>query len=194
VVPILLTSDRIVLSHVAPAGELTDYAVCMQIFAPVAALLSAAAQPLWPIYIEAREKGGKAPDVWLASAAFGAATAVVCTGLVVVAAPLGRLIGDDGVELGIGLPVAAGLVMVAMGVSAPLGLSLTTPAELRFAAKLAVTVLPVNLGLSIWFADLWGAPGPLIATIVAAIPFQTLPAMWFVRRRGRVAATSAAAP
>lgn len=181
--PLALEADRVVLSHVSTLTAVSDYAVIMQLFAPVAALVGAAAQPLWPMFIQSHATGGRVMSPFRYVIAFGVGALVICAVLCVFADPLGHLIGGDHINLGRLLPVAAAGVTLCGAISAPMAMFATDPAGLRVMAALVVTAAPLNLGLSIEFARLWGAAGPLLATIVVAIVVQILPGAIYLRRR-----------
>jgi O-antigen/teichoic acid export membrane protein len=180
--PLALQSDRIVLSHFASAHAVANYAVAIQIFAPVAALIGAAAQPLWPIYTVARDKGTQGPSLVRVIGLFCAATTLVCGALVLVAAPLGHLIGGDKIQLGVLLPVATALAMIVQAAAFPMAMSMMEPKGLRFVAACAVLALPYNVGLSIVLANAIGAPGPLLASVAVGLFVQTIPGALYIRR------------
>ncbi|GAB2479044.1 lipopolysaccharide biosynthesis protein [Jatrophihabitans fulvus] len=182
-VPVMLQSDRIVLSHVSSEQALADYSVVIQIFAPLVALIAASAQPLWPIWARARAEGRPGPPLGRIVAIFGTGTALVCLVLVLVADPIGTAIGGDAIDLGWVLPIAAALSVTTQAVSYPVAMKLTDPAGVRLVAAMTLLALPLNVGLSIWFAKAYGAPGPLLATFLVGLFVQTLPALLFDRRR-----------
>lgn len=180
--PIALQSDRIVLSHVATPGDVARYAVVVQLFAPVAALIGAAAQPLWPIYTAARRDGTRGPDLVKVVGLFCLICALVCGTIVALADPLGHLIGGDAIDLGVLLPAVAALVITVQAAAFPMAMAMMEPAGLRVVAATAVAALPINIGLSILLAQRYGAPGPLLATFVVGLLVQTLPGVLYLRR------------
>jgi O-antigen/teichoic acid export membrane protein len=182
-VPIMLQGDRIVLSHVTTKVAVANYTVVLQIFAPIAALLAASTRPLWPMWLKARSRGERGPDLLRVIAVFAGATAVVCAVLAVIADPLGHLIGGHTIDLGIALPVAAALAMVVQAAAMPVAMSLRDPRGIRFIGICTVLALPINLGLSIVFARWWGAPGPLIATFIVGLLVQTVPGLLYAQSR-----------
>jgi O-antigen/teichoic acid export membrane protein len=191
-VPIILQSDRVVLSHVSTKQVLANYTITMQIFAPVAALVAASALPLWPMWIKARARGERGPSVVRVVAIFCGAAGVMCAVLVLIANPLGHLIGGSQIRLGIALPAAAALAVTMQAAALPVGMALRDPPGLRFVAVCTAFALPINIGLAIGLAKLWNGPGPLVATFLVTLFVQTLPAAWYLRRRNR--ATSAGEP
>ncbi|MGH8961053.1 MAG: lipopolysaccharide biosynthesis protein [Jatrophihabitantaceae bacterium] len=181
--PIALQSDRIVLSHVSSTHAVANYSVAMQIFAPALALIAASAQPLWPIYTDARARGERGPALIRMIFLFCAAATAISAVLLLIADPIGHLIGGGQVDLGWLLPFAAGLLVLATAASYPIGMSLMDPAGARFVGILAVIALPLNLALSIVLARAYGAPGPLFGSVVVAVLVQTVPALLYSRGR-----------
>lgn len=181
-VPIALQSDRIVLSHVSSTQAVAEYSIVLQLFAPLIALIGAAAQPLWPIYAAARARGTRGPSLTRILMLFVGSTVVVCAGVVLVADPLGRFVGDGAVHLGVLLPVAAALSTIAQAATFPIAMTLMHPRGARFIAITTTLSLPVNLFASILLAQRIGAPGPLFATAGAGVIFGVV-APLFVHRR-----------
>jgi O-antigen/teichoic acid export membrane protein len=184
-VPVILQSDRIVLSHVSTKQVLANYTITMQIFAPVAALIGASALPLWPMWIRARAQGIRGPSVVRVVVVFCGAAAVVCAILIGLANPLGHIIGGPKIHLGLMLPAAAALAITMQAAALPVGMALRDPAGLRFVAVCTAIALPLNIALAIGLTKLWGGPGPLIATFAVTLLVQTLPAAFFLRARNR---------
>ncbi len=182
--PIALQSDRIVLSHVSTVRAVADYTIAFQIFAPVTALIVAAAAPIWPIYARARSEGRAGPGLFRFTMLFVAGAAVICAVLVAIADPVGRLIGGSAhVELGILLPVSAALLVIVQALVNPLAMTLIDPAGVRMVALVNVLALPLNLALSILLAYRFGAAGPLLATAIVVAGVQALPLAVFARNR-----------
>ena len=182
-VPVILQSDRVVLSHVSTKQVLANYTITMQIFAPVSALIAASALPLWPMWIRARAQGVRGPSVVRVVAVFCGAAAAVCAVLVLVADPLGHVIGGPKIHLGVMLPFAAALAVTMQAAALPVGMALRDPAGLRFVAICTAIALPMNIALAVGLTRLWGGPGPLIATFLVSLFVQTLPATLYLRRR-----------
>ncbi len=184
-VPVILQSDRIVLSHVSTKQVLANYTITMQIFAPVAALIAASALPLWPMWIKARARGERGPSVVRVVSVFCGAAGLICAVLVLGGNFLGHVIGGSRIHLGHALPAAAALAITMQAAALPVGMALRDPRGLRFVAACTALALPVNIGLAIGLTKLWGGPGPLVATFLVSLFVQTLPAAWFLCRRNR---------
>lgn len=184
-VPITFCTDRIVLSHVSTEEAVANYSVVLQLCAPIIALIVAAAQPLWPMFTQARAQGERGPQMGKIFLAFGAGTLVCGAGLVVFADPVGHLIGGDRIDIGYFLPVVAALVMLLLAVAYPLSMSLVDPAGARFVAICAVITLPVNIAVSIVLSREFGAPGPLMSLLLVSTSIQVIPILLYSRRRER---------
>lgn len=179
--PVTLQGDRVILSQVATAGAVADYSVAGQLFAPIGALIAAAATPLWPIFDRARASGRGGPSLVKLIVTFVIATLVGCIALVLLADPLGILIGGGRVHLGLLLPVAWALVMVGNSASYVTAMSMMDVRGIRFVGICSVIGTPIGLALSVVLARRYGAPGPLFATAVSVLVFVTIP-MWMRQR------------
>jgi O-antigen/teichoic acid export membrane protein len=183
--PIQLQCDRIVLSHYSTSHAVTNYAVCLQLFAPIITLLAAASQPLWPMFTAARSKGEQGPNLGRILTLFLLGSIVVSGILVLLADPIGNIVGGKQVHLGSALPFAAGVTTVIESISLPIAMAVMDPRGVRFTAVCALIATPTNVVLSIWLAKTMGAPGPLYATCIAAGLLQGLPVFWYYQRRNR---------
>ena len=183
VTPIALQCDRIVLSHVSTEQALANYSVLLQIIAPALALIAASSQPLWPIYASARSRNEAGPPLSRILLLFCGGAVLAGAVLAAVADPIGHLIGDSQIDLGVALPVAGGLFVVVSAAAYPLAMYLMDPYGVRFVAICSATALPVNVVLTIVLAQHIGAAGPLVASIAVGALLQTAPALLYVRLR-----------
>lgn len=184
-VPLAFSTDRIVLSHVSTQAAVANYSVVLQLCGPIITLIVAAAQPLWPMITRARVEGHAGPQMALVFVAFGAA-ATLCGGvLVLVADPIGHLIGGDKINLGYTLPISAALVVVVLAIAYPLAMTMVDPKGARFVAACALITLPTNVVVSIFFSRWWGAPGPLLANLLVSTTVQVIPILIYGYRRER---------
>ena len=185
--PISLQSDRLVLSHFSTAPEVAKYSLGMQIFAPLVALIPAAARPLWPMFTRARAEGTKPMSLVKVVPAFAFVTAIGAGVLCVVTGPIGEVIGDDKVDVGLALPLALAGLVVVQSIAVPLTMALMYPAGLRMVATLSAIGMPLNLGLSIVAAGPLGAPGPLVVSASVMFVVQVVPSALYLRRHPIVA-------
>lgn len=183
--PLAFLSDRLVLSQVSTDAQLARYALVLQLFAPVTGLIVATAQPLWPMFTRARVEGRSGPAMRLVLGGFLGGTFVVSAALVLLADPLGRLISDDKISLGYGLPALAACVTLLQAVAMPVAMSLVDPKGARLVATTTVITVPVNLFFSVQLAQEWGAEGPLASMLVVGLVVQIIPWVIFSIRRSR---------
>lgn len=182
--PIVLQSDRLILSHFSTSREVLNYSVTLQIFAPLFALIPAASGPLWPLFTRARATGERPIRITRVLLAFATATAAASAVLCAITGPVARVIAGADTDLGVALPVAMAGATVVQSVAVPVAMMLMFPAGLRLMAMLSVAFLPLNLGLSILVAPHLGAPGPLYVGIGVGFFLQTVPALVYLRRHG----------
>ncbi len=182
--PLVVHSQRFVLSHVSAAGEVAKYSVARQIFAPLIVLIPAAASPLWPMFIQARITGARPPNVWRVTAVLAVASGLIAIPLALAAAPLADVISGGEVDLGFAVPVAGVAVVVFQALTLPLSMALMYPAGLRLMSRLAIVALPINIGLSVVAADRWGAPGPIYTGIAIVVALQIIPTAVHFQRHG----------
>jgi O-antigen/teichoic acid export membrane protein len=183
--PVAYLGDRIVLSQVSTTGEVSRYALVIQMFSPVSGLIVATAQPLWPMFTRARADGQSGPGLRYIFAAFIGGTFVASTLLVLFADPIAGAISSNEISVGYGLPALAAGVTLMQAVMIPLSMSLIDPAGARMVAICSVLSVPANLTLSVFWAREWGAPGPLASALVVSVVVQTIPALVYSRRRAR---------
>jgi O-antigen/teichoic acid export membrane protein len=181
--PIALQSDRIILSHVSTAKAVAEYSVIFQIIAPMIALVAATAQPLWPIYTNARSQGRPGPSLLKVLAMFCAGAIVFGVVLTAVARPVGHLIGGTHIQLGFGLATAGALTVLTAAVSYPVAMSLMDSDGVRFVGLMTVVAVPLNIALSIWLANVLDAPGPLLGSCIVGILIQSIPALVYRHNR-----------
>jgi O-antigen/teichoic acid export membrane protein len=183
--PLALQSDRVVLSHVSTQQAVANYSVAMQIFAPVLGLIGAAAAPLWPIYERARAEGKPGPAVGRVLFMFVSVASAACVVLALLANPIGHLIGGSEINLGVLLPIACALSAITQAAAYPVAMSLMDERGIKFVGAITMIALPLNVGLSIVLAGkpAIGASGPLLATFAVGILVQTLPALYYGKRR-----------
>ncbi|MDT3345476.1 lipopolysaccharide biosynthesis protein [Microbacterium aquilitoris] len=187
--PIAMSSDRLVLSHLGSLDDLTEYSLTMQMFGPALGVLTTAGMSLWPVFARARATGTATPFSPHAMAGMFAALALIGGTLIVsLSGWLAELASGGRIHLGWPILVAGAIFIVVQAVKQPYGMALTDPRGLAFQAVCALVLLPVNLGLTISLTPSLGAPGPLIGSIVAVVICQLAPNMILVRQRARRAA------
>lgn len=184
--PIAMSSDRLVLSHLGTLDDLTEYSLTMQMFGPALGVLTTAGMSLWPVFARARAAGTATPFSPHAMAGMFAALALIGGALIfALSGWLADLASGGRIALGWPILVAGGVFIIIQAIKQPYGMSLTDARGLAFQAVCALVLLPVNLGLTIALTPSLGAPGPLVGSIVAVILCQLVPNILLVRHRAR---------
>jgi small neutral amino acid transporter SnatA (MarC family) len=104
-------------------------------------------------------------------------------GVALVSPWLADLASGGRIQLSTGLVAAFAVLMVVQAGKYPLGMFLTDARGLRFQAGMLVLMLATNLVLSWQLAQRWGAPGPVVGSVVAVLVFEVAANAWYVRRR-----------
>ena len=181
--PIAMQTDRLVLSHVSGPPDLAEYNLASQMYTPVWQVVSAAGVALWPIFARARARGDRrAQSPMPVSAGFAAAAVGVTVFITVVAPWLAEVASDGKIQISLSLRIAFAIFMVFQAAKYPLGMFMTDAAGLRYQAAMVVMMVPVNLGLSLYLANRYGAIGPVIGSAIGVFLFQFVANWLFVRR------------
>lgn len=183
--PIALQSDRIVLAHRAssPATALAQYALAAQVYATVWGVVYSGGVALWSKFARERSQGDDLRASWrralaafaLAGIAFGGVTGVALPSIV-------HLVSGGSIRASPLLSWAFAALIAIHTAHLPSAMLLTSRAMLWFQASCVLLMLAVNLPLSWWMARPLGAPGPVIASVVA-VSFVQLGTGWFAARR-----------
>ncbi|MEW2012586.1 MULTISPECIES: lipopolysaccharide biosynthesis protein [Microbacterium] len=184
--PLAMSSDRLILSHLGSLDDLTEYSLTMQMFGPALGVLTTAGMSLWPVFARARASGEATPFSPHAMAGTFAGLALIGGALIfALSGWLADLASGGRIELGWPMLTAAAVFIIVQAVKQPYGMALTDARGLVFQAVCAIVLLPVNLGLTVALTPTLGAPGPLVGSIVAVILCQLVPNVLLVRRRLR---------
>lgn len=192
ILPLAYQMDRVVLSHVSSLDSVAQYSVAFQIFSPLLGIISTAGIALWPVFAHRRAanrqlSGWQFTEFQLAFAGIGIFFGVM---LLTCGPYLSALVSDSRVIVPRGVFLAFGLLLALQAASYPMAMFLTSSSELSFQARLHIVMLAVNLPLSIWLADRYGAGGPVVASF-AAIALTLFFPQWFrVRAVLRVGTSS----
>ncbi|BDV29529.1 lipopolysaccharide biosynthesis protein [Microbacterium terricola] len=184
--PLAMSSDRLVLSHLGSLEDLTEYSLAMQMFSPALGVITTAGVALWPVFARARASGTATPYSPHAMAAVFGGLAIVGSALIfALSGWLAELASGGRITLGWQVLVAGSVFIVIQAVKQPYGMYLTDAKGLVFQAICALALLPLNLGLTIALTPALGAPGPLVGSIIAVIACQLVPNFLLVRHRSR---------
>ncbi|MCC2322704.1 oligosaccharide flippase family protein [Cellulomonas xiejunii] len=179
--PIAMQTDRLLLSHLAGAGELAEYNLGAQTFGLINQVVGAAGVALWPVYARARA-AGRIESPARASVAFAGLAAAL--GLLLwLALPLvTQVITKGKIEMTTALAASFFLFVVVQGAKYPLGMYMTDARGLRFQVVPIVVMVPLNLGLSWALIGPLDAAGPILGSALAVMVCQVVPNAWYVRR------------
>ncbi|MFQ1003615.1 lipopolysaccharide biosynthesis protein [Modestobacter sp. SSW1-42] len=183
-VPLAMQSDRLLLSHLRGDADLAQYNLAAQMFVPVWSVVNAAGLALWPVFARARADRSSASPFPMA-AAFAGAGVVLAGGVALLSPWLAEVASGGRISLDAPLVVAFAALMVVQAAKYPLGMYLTDAAGLRFQAGMVVLMAAANLGLSWVLTERWGAPGPVVGSLLSVVVFELTANAWYVRRRLR---------
>jgi O-antigen/teichoic acid export membrane protein len=181
--PIAMQTDRLILSHVSGSHVLAQYNLASQMFTPIWQVVNSAGVVLWPIFARQRALGGaRRVSPMPISLAFGGAAAAVGLVIALSSGWLSHVAAGGVIHLPLNLVIAFMVLMIFQATKYPLGMFMTHPKGLRYQALMIVLLLPVNLGLSLYLAKVYGAAGPVIGSAVGVFFCQVLANWLYVRR------------
>ena len=184
--PIALQSDRLIIAHQSTSADLAAYSVAAQLYAPLWAIASTTAMPLWPKFARLRSNPDRARRLWrTAQVGFLLLSIVASLGFLVVGPQITDLVGDAEVLAPATLYLAFGLLLVAQATHLPNGMLLTNGAGLSFQAACVIVMVVFNIALSIYLTPWLGAAGPVVASAAAVFLLQSLPAFGRIVLLGR---------
>jgi O-antigen/teichoic acid export membrane protein len=175
--PIALHSDRLIIAHQATPLDLAAYSIAAQLYAPLWAIASTTGMPLWPMFARLRSEPEQAKRLWRkAQLGFLALSAGVGATLYFGGPTVARVVGDGEADTPAVLYLSFALLLVAQSTHLPNGMLLTDDSGLRFQAICVLVMVIANIGLSIFLTPTLGSAGPVIASAVAVLALQSLPA------------------
>lgn len=183
--PLAMQSNRLILSHVSGVEELATYSLAQQMFNPVFSVSVAASMALWPIFAKARAHGTSEVSARRLSLMFGGFALVAVTVMALASGFLADVASGGRIDLPFLLVITFSVLMVVQAAKSPLGMYMTDARGLRFQAYMVLLMLPVNVGISILLAEVLGAAGPVIGSIVGVLVFQFAANWIYVARAER---------
>lgn len=181
-VTIAIQSARIVLSHQSTVDEVAEYSLLMQFYFPLWSLFSVAGFVLWPRFARSRAAGA---DVWpalrSATVVFAAIGVACAVGMLLLAAPLGRIVSGNLIELPFAVVAAGGLALIIQAAQLPTGMALTSRRGLRFQAVCAGLMMVSALTTSWMLTPAFGSAAPLFTLCSSVLVFQVIPGLLFAR-------------
>ena len=177
--------DALIIANFRGADDAGAYGVPFRLFMFVPTFVSLALMPLWPAYADAWARGDHAwirrtfrRSVVFAAAANGG----VGLALLVVARPVLRLWVGGGVEPSTLFLVSLFLYVLVWGVSGTMAMLLNGCNVVKFQLAVSVSMVVVNVPLSIALLDPLGIAGPVVGTVVAQLVVVLIPALFFIHR------------
>ena len=165
--PIGLQCDKFVISHRLPPHDLSEYALCSQLYVPGWLVLSAAAFALLPVFTRRRAKGLPHRQLWARlTLAFGASSVVLGLVFTLAAPYVARLITSGRVHIGLDLRLAFAALLVVQTTGLVSAMVLNRPAEMRIQAYFVAAMMVSNVALSWVLAGRIGVAGPVVASAV----------------------------
>lgn len=172
-------TDRLVLSHTTDATTVAVYSAGAQLFAPAAGLLSAASLPLWVLFARQRQsdnQGDRRQLLWL-TGWFGTAGLIAGLGLLLLGPTVGSWMMHGREEVDASLMAVFATLLFLQAVNYPASMWLTDESGLRFQAVRVGVMAAVNLALSVPLAHAVGAPGPVLASVIAFATAVLIPSL-----------------
>ena len=173
-----IQSDRIVLAHFSNSDQLAAYSLGHQVYATALLLLGSVGASLWPLFRRELSAGNvKAAQALLRRylVAFSLAGLVISIAYFLAMPTIARLLSDGTISTPPPLTAAFALLFLVNAIQYPVGMYLTGPAGFRLQAKTTSLMLVLNIGMSIPLAAAFGAPGPIVASVVSIFACQLIP-------------------
>ncbi|WP_281533924.1 lipopolysaccharide biosynthesis protein [Cryobacterium breve] len=177
---------RVVLASRATLGDVATYSLAMQFYAPLWSFFIAAGTSLWPIFARSRSRNESSSKLLARMVSYFVGAAVLClVGLVALGPWLASWISHSIVEAGALIFLGCGVLIIVQAVQLVLGVSLTSPRDLRFQALWGLPMAAVVVGATWVFAPIWGAITPFVSAAAGVLVFQVIPNIVRVRANSR---------
>ena len=181
--PLVLQTDRIMISHKGSVLALTTYAVAAWPYSACFGIVSLVGITLWPV-LSAHRAAGTAN--WRRQERLMASMGVIALGLGLVIVFLGPLvslfvIGTRPAELRATLVAFAALLLV-QAVHMPNGFLQMDPAGLRWQAYSTTAMAIINLPLALALVRVLGPSGPVWSSVICYGLLIVVPLGWRARR------------
>lgn len=177
--PIAYQSDRLLLSHLSDLGQVAIYTVAAQLYGALLGLIGAAGMSLWPIFARRRAHHPVARRELIKLVAAFALVGLILAVLLVALGPwVAHFVSKGKIEVGYGVLVAFGVLLVVQASWFPTGMLLTDRDGLRFQAVTHVVMVLINLAASAVLAHFIGAAGPVIGSVGALAIAVWVPGVW----------------
>lgn len=177
---------RIVLASRGTLDQVATYSIAMQFYAPLWSFFIAAGTSLWPIFARNRSRNESNSALLLRMVLYFAGAGLVCLiGLMLFGPWLAGVISHSAVEASAMIFLGCGLLIIVQSVQLVLGVSLTSPRDLRFQALWGIPMAASVIGATWLFVPALGAITPFLAAGVGVLLFQVFPNVFRVRANSR---------
>ncbi|MBI5161944.1 MAG: hypothetical protein HY996_11105 [Micrococcales bacterium] len=180
--PLSLTVPRYILAQTASSNELARYALAGQVFFALQALIGAAGLTLWPAFARARAEGELRRGPAIPSLLFGAGAVGATTITVLIGPWFFGLLSNGQLTVPTELILSFGAMVTLQAVLYPLGMFIMDGPGIRFQVLPSLLSAGSTVGLTVLFAPLLGAPGPLLAFAISVVIAQIVPYALYIRR------------
>lgn len=180
--PLSLTSQRFVLAQFAPTAVVAEYTAAAQVFLSFMGMINAAGLALWPQFAKQRAAGTLQGGPGRFSVVFGAAAALVMTGICLVSGPLFAFTTNDQITVGPAALVGFSAMVVFQAVLYPLGMFIMDKPGIRFQMIPTLTMALGSLGLAVVLTPALGLIGPIVGNCAAVLLAQIIPFSLYIRR------------
>jgi len=181
--PLGLETGRLVLAHLAPAEELSRFALGAQLYALTWSVLSTSGQALWAVFARQRGEAKANVRLWRQMVLlFGAAAVVGGACLVLLGPWLSGVISGGVLEVSrVQMAAFAGLLLV-QALHLPGGVMLTRPEELRWQAWCIIAMALVSVTIGVSLAPHLGGVAITLGAAVGVLCCQFVPDLVMVPR------------
>lgn len=180
--PITLETGRLLLAHRSSAGELAEFSLAAQLYAPCWAIASASSGALWRDFVRVRGDTSSTMLTWRrAVLILGAVGIVGGIGLTALGPWVAGMLSHGTIRIDWILFAGFGTLLLMQCIHLPGGVMLTTPAELRWQAGWVSVMALVALTVAYFLVTALGAAGFVLTAAAAICLFQVLPDLFFVR-------------
>ncbi|MCZ4068379.1 hypothetical protein O1W71_11930 [Microbacterium sp. H37-C3] len=183
--PITTQLGRFILAQTTTAYALAQYGLLNQVVTPLIGLVSAAGMTLWPYYSRARERGHRSLNPLILVGVFGFASTIAVGVWLLVADPMFAIMSDEKIRVPASLIACFGAQVLVQALVYPLGMSIMSPAGIRFQLLPAVLVAVSTVIGIVLLAPTWGIVAAPLVSAAAVLAFQVLPFSVYVARERR---------
>ncbi|PVY26696.1 O-antigen/teichoic acid export membrane protein [Williamsia muralis] len=180
--PVAFQSGRIALAHTSTVEQVAIFTAAAQLYMPLASLVQAAGQSLWPRFSGLRGGGKTAPlrKIVATCCYFGACGLLAGVAMVVFGPPVAEWATNGDARPSVKVFVCFAGLLVALAVNIPVGMALMGGRGIRLQALLILVMAIITLLATVAFAD-HGAFVPPLVTALTLTLIVTIPALIWIR-------------